>query len=127
MLLAFCLGASSSRWINDINLWVVAAPTGNCFIDFLAGFLKSEPDIARERENGGAAARRPHPSRALSTEALGARALDPHALGAVDGSSLDSYLQHSVLEAGVDLARLCPQVASCSFGTNRSRCSLRWQ
>src|SRR5919107_3436639 len=54
VLLAFCLGASSSRWINDINLWVVAAPTGNRFIDFLAGFLKSEPDIARERENGGA-------------------------------------------------------------------------
>ena len=27
VLLAVCLGASSSRWINDINLWVVAAPT----------------------------------------------------------------------------------------------------
>jgi hypothetical protein len=68
VLLAVCLGASSSRWINDINLWVVGAPTGNRFIDFLAVFFKkSEPDIAGERENGGAAARRPHRSRALST------------------------------------------------------------
>src|SRR5918999_133104 len=54
VLLAVCLGASSSRWQNDINIWVVGAPTGNRFIDFLAVFLKSEPDIAGERENGGA-------------------------------------------------------------------------
>jgi hypothetical protein len=67
LLLAVCLGASSSRWINDFNLWVVAAPTGNRFIDFLAVFFKSELDIAGERENGEAAARRPHRSRALST------------------------------------------------------------
>ena len=67
VLLAGCLGASSSRWQNDINLWVVAAPTGNRFIDFLAVFLKSERDIAGESENGGAAAPRPHRSHALST------------------------------------------------------------
>ena len=67
-LLAVCLGTSSSRWINDINLWVVAAPTGSRFIGFLAVFFKkSEPDIAGERENGGAAAGQPHRSRALST------------------------------------------------------------
>jgi len=67
VLLAVCLGASSSRWINDINLWVVGAPTGNRFIDFLAVFFKSEPDIAGERENGGAAVQRLRRSRALST------------------------------------------------------------
>ena len=52
MLLAICLGASSSRWQNDINIWVVAAPTGNRLIDFLAGFLESERDIA-ERDIAG--------------------------------------------------------------------------
>ena len=51
LLLAVCLGASSSRWQNDINLWVVGAPTGNRFIDFLAGFLESERDTAGETEN----------------------------------------------------------------------------
>ena len=67
-VLAVCLGASSSRWQNDINHRVVAAPIGNRFIDFLAVFFKkSELDIAGERENGEAAARRLHRSRALST------------------------------------------------------------
>ena len=67
VLLAVCLGASSSRWQDDINLLVVGAPTGNRFIDFLAVFLKSERDIAGERENGGAAVQRLRRSRALST------------------------------------------------------------
>src|SRR5215204_1242397 len=82
VLLAVCLGASSSRWINDINLWVVGAPT--------------------ERW-GRRAAAPPFPR--LVEEALGARALYLDALGGLfDGSSLDPHLQHSVLEAGVDLA-----------------------
>ena len=51
VLLAVCLGASSSRWQDDINLLVVGAPTGNRFIDFLAVFLESERDIAGETEN----------------------------------------------------------------------------
>src|SRR5215208_2471371 len=50
VLLAVCLGASSSRGQNDINLWVVAARAGNRFIDSLAGFLESERDIASETE-----------------------------------------------------------------------------
>src|SRR5215216_232907 len=50
LLLAVCLGASSSRWQNDTNLWVVGAPTGNRFIDFLGVFLESERDIAGETE-----------------------------------------------------------------------------
>jgi hypothetical protein len=51
LLLADYLGAASSRRQNDINLWVVGAPTGNRFIDFLAVFLESEPDIAGETGN----------------------------------------------------------------------------
>src|SRR5215203_3569726 len=82
VLLAVCLGASSSRWINDINLWVVGAPT--------------------ERWGRGTAA--PQFPR-LVDEALGARALYLDALGSLFyGSSLHSHLKHSVLKAGVDLA-----------------------
>src|SRR5215203_704063 len=82
VLLAVCLGASSSRWINDINLWVVGAPT--------------------ERWGRGTAA--PQFPR-LVDEALGARALYLDALGSLFyDSSLHPHLQHSVLKAGVDLA-----------------------
>src|SRR5215212_2961149 len=105
LLLAVCLGASSSRWQNDINLWIVAAPTANRFIDFLAVFFKkSEPDIAGEREKGVPLHGGP-PFPRLVDEALGARALYLDALrGLLDGSSLHPHLQHSVLKAGVDLA-----------------------
>src|SRR5215204_3098926 len=82
VLLAVCLGASSSRWINDINLWVVGAPT----------------------ERWGRRAAAP-PFPCLVDEALAARPLYLDALGGLfDGSSLDPHLEHSVLEAGVDLA-----------------------
>src|SRR5215211_6050579 len=82
VLLAVCLGASSSRWINDINLWVVGAPT--------------------ERWGRGTAA---PPFPRLLDEALAARPLYLDALGGLfDGSSLHPHLEHSVLEAGVDLA-----------------------
>src|ERR687890_2283794 len=85
VLLAVCLGASSSRWINDINLWVVGALTERW------GRRGAAPPLPR-----------------LVDGALGARALYLDALrGLFDGSSLHPHLKHTVLEAGVDLAFVC--------------------
>src|SRR5215218_6423255 len=122
LLLAVCLGASSSRWQNDIKLWVVGAPTGNRFIDFLAVFFKSERDIAGERENGGAPLHGgpivPAPSR------RGFRRSSPLsrcASGPVRWQLPPPSPRALRPESGRGpCCRRLPLAASCSFGTNRS-------